>query len=99
MSFVLTFAARKPTLAKWVGRFYSAPRTRPTAKEARDSKFPPSEVLPKLVDWRTLFPRQGAQNRYSLSNPATAATLADKFVPLGSRDKVIIEAFPGKSLR
>jgi transcription factor 1 len=36
------------------------------------------------------------KSRISIANPETAALVADSFVPGGSRDKVIIEAYPGE---
>lgn len=52
--------------------------------------------LPDPQEWRAFFPPQKCRDRISISNPDTAATLAEAFVPEGSRDKVIIEAFPGE---
>jgi len=51
--------------------------------------------LPDPQEWRTFFPPQKHKDRISISNPDTAALLAEAFVPKGSKDKVIIEAFPG----
>ncbi|KIM78942.1 hypothetical protein PILCRDRAFT_75087 [Piloderma croceum F 1598] len=52
-------------------------------------------VLPDPSSWRTFFSTIPVKDRISVSNPKTAAKMADAFVPAGSRDKVIIEAFPG----
>ncbi|KAG2750325.1 S-adenosyl-L-methionine-dependent methyltransferase [Suillus brevipes Sb2] len=35
------------------------------------------------------------KSRISIANPETAALVANSFVPSGSRDKVIVEAYPG----
>lgn len=59
----------------------------------------PFGELPPPEDWRKYFPLSfgvGGQ-RVSLSNAETAAKVAESFVPAGSKDKVIIEAFPGMS--
>ncbi|KAG9312882.1 S-adenosyl-L-methionine-dependent methyltransferase [Chiua virens] len=41
---------------------------------------------------------QLVKHHVSLRNPETAAQVADAFVPPGTKDKVIIEAFPGPGL-
>ncbi|KAG5720008.1 hypothetical protein E4T56_gene6859 [Termitomyces sp. T112] len=47
-------------------------------------------------EWTKVFKGSTRINhRISLRNPTTAAAIADAFVPEGSRDKVIIEAYPG----
>ncbi|KAG0700711.1 S-adenosyl-L-methionine-dependent methyltransferase, partial [Suillus ampliporus] len=53
--------------------------------------------LPPRSEWRNYFPTGGMtlKNRISIANPETAALVADSFVPSGSRNKVIIEAYPG----
>lgn len=53
--------------------------------------------LPDPLDWRTIFPPgKLGKERISVSNPDTAAAIAEAFVPEGSKDKVVIEAFPGE---
>lgn len=54
--------------------------------------------LPPPSQWTDYFPTGGLalKGRISLANPDTAALVADSFVPSGSRDKVIIEAYPGE---
>lgn len=54
--------------------------------------------LPPPSQWIDYFPTGGIalKGRISLANPETAALVADSFVPNGSRDKVIIEAYPGE---
>jgi len=54
--------------------------------------------LPPLSEWRNYFPTGGMtlKSRISIANPETAALVADSFVPNGSRDKIIIEAYPGE---
>jgi hypothetical protein len=56
--------------------------------------------LPPLSEWRNHFPssKGDGSHRISLCNPESAYQVADSFVPEGSRDKVIIEAFPGPSV-
>ncbi|KAF9010691.1 ribosomal RNA adenine dimethylase-domain-containing protein [Cyathus striatus] len=52
--------------------------------------------LPPIDKWKLHFPATvSGRLRISVHNSDTAAALADAFVPEGSRDKVIIEAFPG----
>ncbi|KAG1807691.1 S-adenosyl-L-methionine-dependent methyltransferase [Suillus subaureus] len=53
--------------------------------------------LPPRSKWRNYFPTSGMafKSRISIANPETAALVAESFVPSGSRDKVIIEAYPG----
>lgn len=54
--------------------------------------------LPPRSTWRNYFPTSGMafKSRISIANPETAALVADSFVPSGSRDKVIVEAYPGE---
>lgn len=53
-------------------------------------------LLPPLDQWRKRFPPLiSVMNRVSVRNPQTARAMADAFVPDGSRDKVIVEAYPG----
>lgn len=49
-----------------------------------------------MSDWRAIFPYSKVKDRISVSNPHTAATMAEAFVPEGSLNKVVIEAFPGE---
>lgn len=53
--------------------------------------------LPPRSTWRNYFPTSGMafKSRISIANPETAALVADSFVPSGSKDKVIVEAYPG----
>ncbi|KAJ4483467.1 S-adenosyl-L-methionine-dependent methyltransferase [Lentinula aciculospora] len=51
--------------------------------------------LPPREKWRQIFAWVPVNDRVSLSNPYTAKTVAERFVPEGDTDKVIIEAFPG----
>ncbi|KAG6830796.1 hypothetical protein H0H92_014645 [Tricholoma furcatifolium] len=55
------------------------------------------EHLPADVEtWSKLFKSVVAVNhRVSIRNPKTAAKIADAFVPEGSKDKIVIEAYPG----
>ncbi|PBK95639.1 S-adenosyl-L-methionine-dependent methyltransferase [Armillaria gallica] len=52
--------------------------------------------LPDFLQWRSFFPSNSSlAHRISVANPETAKKIANAFVPEGSKDKVIIEAFPG----
>lgn len=52
--------------------------------------------LPPLDMWRQYFPvDKSSLHRSVIRNPVAAAMLADKFVPEGSKDKIIIDACPG----
>ncbi|KAF7971210.1 hypothetical protein HWV62_21606 [Athelia sp. TMB] len=51
--------------------------------------------LPERSSWREVFSGQKNKDRISLSCPTTAAAIAEAYVPAGSKNKVIIEAFPG----
>ncbi|KAJ7703220.1 S-adenosyl-L-methionine-dependent methyltransferase, partial [Mycena rosella] len=68
-------------------RFYT---TRPEPNRD-DTALPPRPL------WRQYFPSasKAFQHRVTLANPTTAALVADAFVPAGSKDKVVIEIFPG----
>ncbi|KAG1771801.1 S-adenosyl-L-methionine-dependent methyltransferase [Suillus occidentalis] len=69
------------------------PRTRKIGTTLPVDRF----NLPPRSKWRNYFPTSGAalKSRISIANPETAAQVANSFVPLGSRDQVIIEAYPG----
>ncbi|KAJ7497275.1 S-adenosyl-L-methionine-dependent methyltransferase, partial [Mycena latifolia] len=47
--------------------------------------------------WRQYFPSasRAFQHRVTLANPITAAVVADAFIPAGSKDKLVLEIFPG----
>jgi transcription factor 1 len=70
------------------------PRTRKTNKTLPVDRF----NLPPRSTWRNYFPTSGMalKSRISIANPETAALVANSFVPSGSRDKVIVEAYPGE---
>lgn len=54
-------------------------------------------ALPPRNSWRRLLPSTlQTQARVSIRNPHTARMLADAFVPKGSKEKIIIEAYPGR---
>ncbi|KAF8658323.1 hypothetical protein AX16_002091 [Volvariella volvacea WC 439] len=56
----------------------------------------PSAALPSVDEWKKYIPVTHATKfRVSLRKPETADMVAEAFVPNGSRDKVIVEAFPG----
>lgn len=59
---------------------------------------PPKFELPPSDEWRAAFPNTSTtHHRISIRNPDSAYKIADAFVPKGSLDKVVIEAFPGTS--
>ncbi|KAI6169297.1 S-adenosyl-L-methionine-dependent methyltransferase [Pisolithus thermaeus] len=70
-----------------------SPQRKRKATYTSDNKF----HLPAQEDWVAAFPTAGAtfSSRVFLRNAQSAAVVADAFVPAGSKDKVIIEAFPG----
>ncbi|KAJ7218084.1 hypothetical protein GGX14DRAFT_495526 [Mycena pura] len=70
-------------------RLYSTP--------PKPISFDDTASLPPRALWRQYFPSNSKpfQHRVSISNSLTAAKLADAFVPEGSRDKIIVEIFPG----
>lgn len=70
-----------------------SPQRRRKATYTSDNKF----HLPAQEDWVAAFPTAGTtfSSRVFLRNLQSAALVADAFVPAGSKDKVIIEAFPG----
>lgn len=71
--------------------------TSPTPVDAKHDE-PPNLHLPSEDKWRKTFPlTQFVSHRISLKSRSSADTVADAFVPQGSKDKVIVEAYPGKS--
>ncbi|KAG2108048.1 uncharacterized protein F5147DRAFT_577351, partial [Suillus discolor] len=56
--------------------------------------------LPPRSTWRNYFSTTGMafKSRISIANPETAALVADSFVPSGSKDKVIVEAYLGRGV-
>lgn len=65
------------------------------------SKLPATERvhLPPTSEWRTHFSPRNilVRERVSIKNPETAAQVAQSFVPTGSEQKIVIEAYPGRS--
>lgn len=55
----------------------------------------PGVQLPPAEEWPKVFRFADKQKRKTLSNPETAKRLAEIFVPEGSKDKVIVEAYAG----
>ncbi|KAJ7096344.1 S-adenosyl-L-methionine-dependent methyltransferase [Mycena epipterygia] len=81
-----------PTRRKGVAFCYRSYATR------RESvSLPGDTALPPRPLWRQYFPSasKAFQHRVTLANPTTAAMLADAFIPAHSRNKIIIEIFPG----
>jgi transcription factor 1 len=70
------------------------PRTRKIGTTLPVDRF----NLPPRSTWKNYFPTSGValKSRISIANPETAAKVANSFVPSGSRDQVIIEAYPGE---
>ncbi|KAJ7132770.1 S-adenosyl-L-methionine-dependent methyltransferase [Mycena crocata] len=85
MMLVYTRHITRRKAAGLCGRFYG---TRPEPDET---------VLPPRPLWRQYFPSSSKpfQHRVSLSNPTTAALVADAFIPQQSREKIVLEIFPG----
>jgi transcription factor 1 len=87
----------RPPLSLFVRRLSSATSSRSSGSfllpplDQRRTLPPPSQWK---KHWNTI--QSAIRDRSSVSNPATAALLADSLVPEGSKDKVIIEAFPGQ---
>ena len=53
--------------------------------------------LPPAEEWHHYFPvKKETAHRTMISNTETARILAEKFVPEGSKNKIIIEANPGQ---
>jgi hypothetical protein len=81
--------------------FDSIPFKRPLSRRAYPALSVPRDpqdriLLPHPSDWRSIFSSVNRKDRISISNPQTAARIAKAFVPEGSENKVIIEAFPGR---
>jgi hypothetical protein len=75
---------------------YGRPKKRSTEQDAAPTEPAERIDLPDKSLWRNSFPPLHAKDRISISNLKTAAELAKAFVPMGSKDKVVIEAFPGE---
>ena len=55
--------------------------------------------LPPEDQWRKIFPLTSlVSHRTSVKSLDTANAIADAFVPKGSKDKVIVEAYPGNPM-
>ncbi|KAF8902639.1 ribosomal RNA adenine dimethylase-domain-containing protein [Mucidula mucida] len=68
-------------------RFHASPSS---YKSLADVALPPPEEWGSK--WRYTH---GSSHRVSVANPKTAAKIAEAFVPKGSKDKIIIEAYAG----
>lgn len=55
----------------------------------------PGVELPPLEEWWKIFRYSELRKRRTIKNPETAKMLAELYVPEGSKDKVIIEAWAG----
>lgn len=92
-------AARKQTVDSDTPSETPEPRKRRRnlPKPTREVELTDDRItLPNPLDWRSVFPPIKLKDRISVSNPDTAAEMAEAFVPEGSKDKVVIEAFPGE---
>ncbi len=96
--FSRSFASRPPRLDPLVADLIAdsnVSTSPPTLRDATQDE-PPNLHLPPIEKWRKTFPlTQFATHRISLKNRDTANAIADAFVPPGSKDKVIVEAYPG----
>uniref|UniRef100_A0A8H7Y7I9 rRNA adenine N(6)-methyltransferase n=1 Tax=Psilocybe cubensis TaxID=181762 RepID=A0A8H7Y7I9_PSICU len=95
-----------PTLGRPPGKGYRKPLPRPQRKSSSGTQLinmetdnPSGEIpflnLPPMAQWKEVFSHVRESKRPTLRNPETALMLADKIIPEGSKDKVIIEAFSG----
>jgi transcription factor 1 len=56
------------------------------------------QELPPLELWAHFFPyTKETQHRTTIQNPETARMIAEALIPEGSKDKIIIDAYPGMS--
>lgn len=69
---------------------------RPPIIQSAKAKQVDGPELPPISEWRKHFPSTLSMHRVFIRNPDTADLLANAFVPEGSKDKVIIEGYPGK---
>jgi hypothetical protein len=71
--------------------------------KAPSQQPPGSKIeLPPLSEWKNVFTASShgkilSRDRLVLRDPKSARKAANKFIPAGSLNKVIIEAFPGSS--
>ena len=107
---VLRFPSRHPTIRfPQANLTFDTTQTccatrNPDTQKRRRSPKPKRQVelsndritLPNYLDWRTVFPPRKLKDRISVSNSQSAVEMAEAFVPKGSKDKVVIEAFPGE---
>lgn len=73
---------------------YKGPPTRAVEDLVKSQQVIGHE-LPPISEWRKHFPSTLSMHRVFIRNPVTADLIADSFVPEGSKDKVIIEGYPG----
>lgn len=72
------------------------PEPRKLSKKEKEDKDYGTD-LPPREDWIDLFPYSAeTKARYTVVNPELCKQLAETFVPEGSKDKIIMEAFPGE---
>ncbi|KAK0437545.1 S-adenosyl-L-methionine-dependent methyltransferase [Armillaria borealis] len=86
-----------PPCRRQISALYSwAPRRYYRTKKVKIEKPENFIDLPDYLQWRSFFPSNPSlAHRISVANPETAKKIANAFVPEGSKDKVIIEAYPG----
>ena len=72
-------------------------RTSPLLTEEDEAAMNVSKLnLPPIDKWRQYFAiMEGQRLRFFLRNPDTARTLAEAFIPEGSKDLIVIEAAAG----
>ncbi|KAF5393355.1 hypothetical protein D9757_000545 [Collybiopsis confluens] len=90
---------KKGKTPKTFDEVVAKPRSKPKKAGSRLTFHPDTPQdktnLPPREDWREIFSWVPVNDRVSISNAETAALVAESFVPEGSKDQVVIEAFPG----
>ncbi|KAJ3815844.1 S-adenosyl-L-methionine-dependent methyltransferase [Lentinula lateritia] len=90
-------STRTPRLKKTTLLDFAQPKQKRVGSRFETHPDSPEDKtnLPPRDKWRQIFAWVPVNDRVSLSNSDTANTVAECFVPKGSTNKVIIEAFPG----
>ncbi|EAU91159.1 hypothetical protein CC1G_03327 [Coprinopsis cinerea okayama7 len=86
--------------SRWASTKSETATATPKRRRKKTDTLPqPSVNLPAPEKWAESFnvklSTKPLSGRISVSNPETADKLANAFVPEGSKDKVIVEAYPG----
>lgn len=78
-------------------RSYATSPVKVNKKIVLDKKWQtPGIQLPPPEEWWKIYRFPEKRKRKTISNPETAKSLAEKFVPEGSKEKVIVEAWAGE---